>query len=383
MSLIVVNTWLVRSYTHQYEVLNLLSQVPLKIANQRVSDKLYFDVLDYSNYGVIHVSMDPFGLVSFAIESDAKDLEGASLVFVKDAEDLFVEKIMGSIQKVSYTQIKENIMPLGFHRVILSKTFKPRGVPEKKVGPLTIYYDDQRVYSTDCALYVYGSEDQKLLNVLDYFSFTVLAGKYIGTMVSIMAELYKKADAIVKEIDALGETSAYSKKQFTTLKGSIVETDFIRRDCSERYGKIQQATKNFEHTEQAYRKEKLASGEECIAECLNIEGAFERLRCDSDYLIPLWRDVLIDNLENLSFAVRARISFQESLETKKEQKEVRLLRHITVLSLAAALIKLGSTPSFRVSDLLVYGILAIIISALIIFVVEYFSGALRKKRAEA
>jgi hypothetical protein len=274
-------------------------------------------------------------------------------------------------------------MPLGFHRVILSKTFKPRGVPEKKVGPLTIYYDDQRVYSTDCALYVYGSEDQKLLNVLDYFSFTVLAGKYIGTMVSIMAELYKKADAIVKEIDALGETSAYSKKQFTTLKGSIVETDFIRRDCSERYGKIQQATKNFEHTEQAYRKEKLASGEECIAECLNIEGVFERLRCDSDYLIPLWRDVLIDNLENLSFAVRARISFQESLETKKEQKEVRLLRHITVLSLAAALIKLGSTPSFRVSDLLVYGILAIIISALIIFVVEYFSGALRKKRAEA
>ena len=86
MSLIIVNTWLVRSYTHQYEVKDLLDKVPLTIVNQRVTDKLYFDVLDYPPYGVIHASMDPFGLMSFMVESDAKDLESESLAFVKDIE---------------------------------------------------------------------------------------------------------------------------------------------------------------------------------------------------------------------------------------------------------------------------------------------------------
>jgi len=379
MSVVVVNTWLVRSYTHQYEIKELLPKVPLKIANARVSDKLYFDILEHPVYGIIHGSMDPFGLVSFWVESDASDLEGFSLAFVREVEDLFVEKIMKNIQKVSYAQIKENVMPLSYHRIILSKTFRPENVPEKKVGQLSVYFDDQKVYSTESAVYVCGSVEQSLLKVLNYFSFIVLAGKYVGRMVLTMAGFYNRAGDIVKEIDVM-EEGKYSKEHLTTLRGSIIKTDFIRRECSETYGKIQQATKNFEHKEEAYLKEKFEGDETAIARYLNVNMAFERLKCDSDYLVPLWRDVLIKNLENLSSAVNARISFQESLESKKEQKEVRLLRHITVLSLAAAVIKLGSTPTFKMEDLATYTLLAIVFSVLIVVIVEYFSGGLSFRR---
>ena len=107
---------------------------------------------------------------------------------------------------------------------------------------------------------------------------------------------------------------------------------------------------------------------------------FERLQCDAGYLIPLWRDVLIKNLENLTFAVNARINFQESLESRKEQKEVRLLRYITVLSLGAAVVRLGNISNFQFTGLVLYGFLVILMSVIIIIIVEFFSGELRMKR---
>ena len=242
-----------------------------------------------------------------------------------------------------------------------------------------MYYDDQKLYSTDSAFYVCGSEDPMVLEAVDYFSFTVLAGKYVAEMVSMMSDLYRRVDVIVKDIDSMGDSSVYSREHLKTLRGSIIETDFIRRECSERYGKIQQATKNFQHKREAYLGEKFGGSSAEIAPHLRVEDAFKRLESDSDYLVPLWRDVLINNLENLSFAVNARINFQESLETQKEQKEVRLLRHITVLALAAAVLKLGNQQGFNPVDMIVYGLLAIILSGIIIFVIEYFSGSFRRR----
>jgi hypothetical protein len=206
---------------------------------------------------------------------------------------------------------------------------------------------------------------------------------YIGRMVSIMSDLYRKADGVLEEMDKLSEDA--SKDQLKSLKKSIVDTDFIKRECAETYGKIEQANKNFEHKEKAYMKGKFTGDADALVKALNIENAFEELKCDADYLLPLWRDVLIKNLENLTSAVKSRIAFQESLEVKKEQKEVRLLRHITILSLAAAVIKLGSTPTFKLKDLAIYSVLAVLLSALVLFIVEYYSGALsiaRKRREQ-
>lgn len=378
MATLVVNTWFVRSYTHQHEILGLLKDAPIKITNKKVSDKLFFDVLNYKGYDLIHVSMDAFGLFSFELKTGEEELEDKSRKFMEDVEYLLVEEILKNTQPVSYNQIKEEVMPITFQRIVLAKDFKPEKIPENPAGSLKLYFDDQKIHASDSPLYVSGSDDPELLNALNYFTYTLLGRKFVAKMISIMTVLYRNLEAIDDEINVIESDGAYDKKELEKLKKSIVDTEFIRRDCAERYGRIQQVAKNFEHKEKAYQQERFTGEAEKIDDALKIEMEFEKLHCDADYLMPLWRDVLVENLKNLSSAVGARISFQESLEVKTEHNEIRILRHITVVGLVAALLKLGTLGDFQHEHLALYGVMAIIFSVLIILLIEYFSGHFRK-----
>jgi membrane-anchored glycerophosphoryl diester phosphodiesterase (GDPDase) len=107
----------------------------------------------------------------------------------------------------------------------------------------------------------------------------------------------------------------------------------------------------------------------------------------------------LGNLSNLSFAVGARIDLQESFETVKERREMKLLQAIFLIGVIASLLTLGAMPgarltfysptgevigsgslsAFNLSELLTYGVFAISFAIVLFLILNFIYENIAKK----
>jgi len=340
MGFIRVSSWIPRSYTHVTEIGSKLDSLKLPVTDVRIEDSLYFNITSKGGRKV-SARLTPYGLFSFTSEfKDSQINEEIISSFKNEVENLLIKDIFSEIQQVTYQQIKDGILPLSFHAVVVSSNYHPKNLDEQDCGDIKLYLNSQRLYSADSDLYVCTKSDLSDSEAIGFFSYTVLTSRYVNQMVEVMSGIYKKGIGVKKTLE---------EDEFETLKDVLISIGGIKQDCSERYGKILQAVSNFSHARQTFTQLKLSGTEEQLAFSLRIEDGFEHLSHDSDYLMPLWSDVLIKNLDNLSFMINARIELQESVETRKEQKEMKLLQAIFLVGVITSIITLGSMPAARIN----------------------------------
>ena len=385
MAFIVVSSWIPRSHTHVYEIGGKLGKVELDVESVEIEGSLSFKITS-RNGRVIKASLNPFGLFTFTSEVKEDELSEKSVKsFKEEVANLLLEDIFGATQQVTYQQIKDGILPLSFHASVFSESCVPEGVEPLNVGGRTLYYNPEGLYSADSDIYVCGKPDKTLSASTNYFSYVVLTSSYMNAMVEEMSRNYKKTLEVEEKLE---------KSEFEAIGELMYSLGWLRKDCSERYGKLMQAVKNFEHAEGVFRKESFTKEQAQLSEALKVSEGFERLGHDSDYLLPLWSDVLIKNLENLDFMMNARFELQQSVETMNEEKEMKLLQVIFLIGVIASILTLGAMPgakitlynpdgslaatgnmvSFDLGDLINFGIAAIIFSIVFFVLFNYIYG---------
>ncbi|HHQ45562.1 MAG TPA: hypothetical protein ENN13_05475 [Candidatus Altiarchaeales archaeon] len=396
MAQLVVSSWIPRSYTHIYEIGGKLGNLEIPVGDVSVGARLNFKVTLEGGLK-IDCCMNPFGLFTFSTEIPESEIsESKVFEFKNNVMHLLIEDIFGKIQRVTYQQIKDGILPVAFHAVVFSETFRPASLQAIKSDNIDVYVDKQKLYNSGSNLYVTGRKTEGLKAVTDYFSYLILTSSYVNQMVEVMSRIYGD---IVEVEDDLGV------KEFDLIRDVMVSTAQIRKDCSERYGKILQAVSNFKHARDFFSGEKFGKNQVALANVLEVGLGFERLERDSEYLLPLWSDILIKNLDNLEFMISARFELQESLETRKEEREMKLLQAIFLVGVIASILTLGAMPgaqielfhpdgsvaatgsivSFKVQDLVSFGVSAILFSITLFIIFNFlymkFSGFMSARKS--
>jgi len=153
MAVVAVSTWIVRSPTHQYEILSQLDKTGLKIENARVDGGLVFEVHDFEDVGMVEVSMDDFGLFTFKFETQDGEIQSTLTGLLPKIRELFLERILRETQPVAYNQIKEGILPINYHTIVLSKTYNPPSGSPTEAGELKVYMNEENPYEADSITY--------------------------------------------------------------------------------------------------------------------------------------------------------------------------------------------------------------------------------------
>lgn len=384
MAQAVVSTWIPRSDTHVHEMAEKLPEVGLPIADIRVGHDLTFTITSRSGRR-ISACMKPYGLFTF--KSEVEDGDVAS--YIDEISSMVVDEIFKGAQQVTYHQVKAGILPVAYHTTLYTGS-PPQGRDAVSAGHLKAYLDPKQPYSVDSILYIVGDKRGQHTKSTDYFSYIVLAANYVNSMVETMSEIYEESRKVEELLD---------RKDFNEIRERMGEIASIRKSCSERYGKLMQAVSNFSHAKATFEGEDFDPEEQKLAQALHINDGFVRLRNDSDYLKPLWSDVLIKNLENLNFMVNTRLSLQQNIEAQKEAKEMKLLQAIFLVGVITSIIALGAMPgarltlynpegillaegnivSFQLRELISFGVIAVIASLGFFLVFNWAYMTLSKK----
>ncbi|MBU0761785.1 MAG: hypothetical protein KKD39_02065 [Candidatus Altiarchaeota archaeon] len=360
-----VYSWIPRSPQHVFEVAELLSKLKLDVKDINVGESLCFKIKAPER--VFDVEFTSYGLFKFTTEvKDASEI----LKLKEETKRLLVEDIFGIIQKVSYHQIKTGVIPMDYTCVYYTTEKPKKGYDIVKAAGGGVYLG-KNPYDPGEDTVVYAKKTQGIDEALDYIVYSKLLASYNKQMISEFSKIYKK----MMEVEALIEN-----EDFKVLEEIMKSTDTIKKQSAERYGKLTQALNNLGHAEEKIKQSKNQS----VMNALKVYDSFKRLRYDFNYLGPLWSDVLLKTLDNLEFIVNARFELQESIETRKEESEMKLLQAIFLIGVIASILALGAMPgakimlyhpdgtlaatgvmqSFSFEDFITYGIGAIVFSIL-------------------
>jgi hypothetical protein len=352
MACVIVSTWMPRSPQHLREVAGLLDKAEVNASDVVLDGDLRFNA-ESNECLKANVSFTPYGLFSFTVECDVVLGEAEIQGLTGKVKQLLLEDILKIIQPITYRQITGKIMPIRWEATVL--------------------------------------DDPAEAEAAGYHAYVKLASGYVEDMVSIFGGIYKEmVDAESKMEDA----------DFTVLKETMLTTEEIKKGCVERYGKLKQASNNMWHANKAYTQACKDAALAAVSESMGVPEGFTALEYDFGYVMPLWSDVLIKNLENLNFMVSARLSMQQSVETQKEEREMKLLQGIFLVGVITSIIALGAMPgasitlynpegalvaegelvSFQLRELLLYGVIAILISVSFFALFNYAYMRINKNR---
>ena len=124
-------------------------------------------------------------------------------------------------------------------------------------------------------------------------------------MMDNMSKYYNKADEVVNSL----ETTI----SLVELKKTVFTFDLLKKNVGESFVKVKQMEINLSRKLDEYESSKMNPS---IKKLLDLDGAFHRLDSDRLYIESLW-ELLISYLGNIDSAAEARLSFQESIESKK------------------------------------------------------------------
>lgn len=300
MATLVCVTWLPRSYIHLFKTYAGLKDLTLKVSDVDFGDSLSFTINGYRDYPAISFNQGWSGLTSFSVEAPDEGVFDTALQLIRDMQELLMNEILKKCYITTYLEITSDIIPLDFHVVIMSrsKISLGRNFVERKAGSVTVAFDPTEVYSPGTVSYV-NSEDSGIKKVLLYHAYTEVASSFMMNMLKRMTRQYHEADDAVKSVESL--------EDFKSLKESVDVIDGILKNCSQSFGKLKQACRNFNLKLHEYRKQKWSEQEKALADALEVEHSLERLIMDAEYMQVWWEDVLLAYIKNIDSTLDARM----------------------------------------------------------------------------
>ncbi len=280
---VIFAAWIPRTYLHLNEVFRKASSIKADIKNIKSDSVVSFDIADAGLS--FKFEMNPSGLYTLTGNVKEELIED----FKVKAENLLLHKIISTCHTVTYKQILNDSLPLSKCSAIIS-------------GKGT-YYDKNNPYQEDSIVYVKDEyADSKAIKIhLE----AMLFAQFLYRMMERMENLYHKANDVAELLEKEGKLN--------DIKRAVLGMDLVKKNVAESNSKIDQMIEIFE-TEKS-RTKSLKGTDKTIIKMLETEALYKRIESDKEYMRTLW-DLLIAFLDNLDAAAEARLSYQETLESK-------------------------------------------------------------------
>ncbi len=290
----VVSSWIPRSHLHLLEVKKSLDKLSLIISNISLEEELKCYIEGFRGYKKIKFSMNQNGLYSFVLESK-KSLEEIR----DDMFYLFLERIVKNSHKVTYKQIKRDILKPGITVTIIS--------PKKEMPKESIKIDEfilkyEKDYSKSEINYISGPEKKAILLAEDINLLTLLSKSNYDMMDEMELE-YHKADNI---FNLLG-----SEIDPKSLKKVVFSLDLVKKRAGEIISKIEHGGQVIQRLINNFEKNK-------FYEKIELNKWSYQIKSDHNYVLNLW-GLLLNFLKNIDFAAETRLTYQEMIESRRIQ----------------------------------------------------------------
>lgn len=341
---LIVSAWIPRSFLHIFEVNKSTEKFGLQIKNIEVGNKVSFDILRYKGHSKIGFELDGTGQYNITFKNSGDINSDINL-----AKEIILETIIKNSHSVTYKQIKDGTLPLMFSAAVISRTDIKPNLSSKKTGKLKIYYDLSRKFEGNSLIYIIG--DRNADEAAKFFNFTACASSFLYKMMDMMADYYNKAD---RTADLLEESISLIE-----LKKAVFGFDLTKKKVSESLSKIRQMNINMEGKREEYNSSRINSS---LKKLLDLDGAFKRLESDRRYTESLW-ELLTSYLDNIDSAAEARLSFQESIESRKIE---------ALLSIESASVVASLLMAIFITEFTGMGAAILFISFIVVWVIMYY-----------
>ncbi len=312
---IVFSAWLPRSHLHVLEVYKNLGKLDVELENIKLGKNLSFRIKKHEGLKNIDFFMDSAGQYSFITELIGEVTDTANLL-----KNFLLEKLIKVSHKTTYKQIKKGILPFVFSISILSsKRSSARGVKLKKIGDYLVHLEKLNDFYLKKYNYVIGKENEKGFEIAKTCNFISCATEFFYKLMDLMSDKYKLMD----DLNLILEESV----ELSVLKKTIVDLDVIKKNIEETNSKIKQTINIIERKKEMIESLLNKKEKEFFLE------QFKSLEGDVDYIETLW-DLLSNYVENMDQTLNARLSFQESVESKK----IEAFLSVDAASIIAALV---------------------------------------------
>lgn len=343
MGLIVVRSWIPRSFVHVQEVFKNVNEGKLgvPVSNLVIDGSVCFVIDSFEEFNGISFSLDGDGVYSMGIELPDSVVVESSKSFLEACKRLLLEVVIKACHVVTYDQIKSNVLPLNFQVAVYSKApiSWPEGYDAIDSGLVRIYRRKSDEYIKDSFLIVSGTDSIKVDSAVSYYSFCVLASHFLYDMMDKMAEHYKNSEGIVELLRVEDVTLA-------DLKEAILGLDLLEKDVTEGKAKISQLIHSLGRKESGFKRFTIAGSSKPVLIGLEVPKFFFRLGADKDYLLSLW-DLLLGYLMKIDTAVEARMSWQESLESRRVEAFMSVQSASVISALVVGIIFFTTTTLFQ------------------------------------
>ncbi len=298
---IITYAWIPRSYIHLAEIFKKLDKIPFKTKETTYTEKrITFKIEEYKGYKNIIFSLNGDG--TYKVKGKIK-LNSEIKNFYEISKQIILD-IFRVCHRVTFQQIVEEILPLVFHVVVLSKKdLKIKNLTKYKSGNLILYSNDAQSYFKNTISYICGPYENKE-EIIDIYAFPKLLGRFFYIMMDKMEDYHNNTKKVIEVL----ETRPKSKEVYN----AYLNLDLVKKDAAETWAKIEQAI-NILYT----KKQKINFNQKIIKD-LHIKDSFERVYVDKDYIITLWQ-LLINHLEYVDTAVEARVNYNILLSNQSSK----------------------------------------------------------------
>ncbi|PIO00081.1 hypothetical protein COT72_02860 [archaeon CG10_big_fil_rev_8_21_14_0_10_43_11] len=275
--------WIPRSYLHVYEVGRKAMHIPLTISNIQLLDNVTFHVKDVDFDADFSLNGDGLYTLSTTIE------EALVEDFLIKAENILLHKIIKTCHSVTYQQILNKALPLTKINIY--------------IGTKGTYYNKQDPYQQGARIFVKAKPTKATQKSALFHAQGLLFSQFLHLMMERMEKLYKNANKISSLLE--------KEVKLNDIKRAVFGMDLVKKNVAESYEKIEQMATIFAHKKEQVESEK----EDMITRALDTHKLYTKIVSDQEYIKGLW-SLLIAFLDNLDAAAEARLSYQETLESR-------------------------------------------------------------------
>jgi len=306
MAKVVVATWFPRTYLNLFETYSALDKVNLQLDEKKYSTRgVSFVIKGYKGYPDIRFTQRWHGLHYFTVELPDDGIGAKAEAFMKEMQNLLLEKILRVCHTVTYRNIVSDYMPLDFDIVVLTNGFvDTTGYTVKEAAGLTVAFKPEDSYYGGTITYIMGTEDlDSVKMVVRFYSFTQIAFDFLNNMMKALIRLFHNADALIADIE-----SAKDEKE---LMEAIKALEATVEECSSRRGKMKHVLLNLKLREEELARYPFSQKENALVEALGVVEWFKHLEADGSYMEILWGDIMESKLRNIQSKLDVRLGLRK------------------------------------------------------------------------
>jgi hypothetical protein len=310
MARVVAVSWFPRTYINLFETYIGIDKIALKIKDPVYAGRsLSFTITDLPGYPEVTFTQGWGGLHYFVVELPDAGIAAAADKFMKDMQNVLLEKILRACHSVPYKPIVADTMPLASHVLVLScGDIDPPGMKVSEAGELRVAYKPADIYYSGTATYVMGADDAELIAPLLFHAYAEVASSFLYNQMKAMIRLFHSAGSTLEDIEG--------DKEQKELKGDINVLEGIISESAGRRGKMKHVVLNIKLKIEEYEKASWGPQGYTLAEALEIPACLERLKADGDYMDILWDEIMGEKMRDVGQQLRIGLKMRGQQEKK-------------------------------------------------------------------